>query len=195
MASSRSIFIGCANISHRWAIRNCGLILLRSIIDRLFGTSESKTITESGWNGKSIKLSYEAYPDLADLLDNLLKSGSDAGKRLNQPALGVVELVFPALDIIRRAGPPSNHRDSIHNSVLFHLGSPVWDVREIAAHTICAFMLHTAWVSSVTDLLETPTTSANRRHGVLLAVKYILERRLILDPATAIGKACPLTCE
>jgi hypothetical protein len=169
--------------------------LLRSIIDRLFGTSESKAATESGWDGKSIKLSYEAYPNLADLLEKLLQTGTDEGKRLGQPALSVIELVFPALDIIRRAGPPSSHRDSIQSSVSFHLGSPVWDVRDIAAHTICTFMLHTKWVTSVTDLLESPTTSANRRHGVLLAVKYILERRFALEPATAISKPYFLTCQ
>jgi hypothetical protein len=167
------------------------LILLRSIIDRLFGTSDSKAITESGWDGKSIKLLYEAYPKLAELLGNLLKVGSGTDEGLAQPALSVVELVFPALDIIRRAGPPESHRNSIYKSVSLHLGNPVWHVREIAAHTICTLMLNTKWVSSIFDLLETPTTSANRRHGVLLAVKYVLERRFALDPATAIGKPQP----
>jgi hypothetical protein len=180
---------------HRWAIRNSGLILLRSIIDRLFGTSDSKAIMESGWDGKSIKLSYEAYPKLAELLDNLLKSGPGTDGKLDQQAFSAVELVFPALDIIRRAGPPSSHRDSIHKSVLSHLGSPVWHVREIAAHTICTMMMSTTWECSVLDLLRTPTTSANQRHGFLLAVNYILQRRFALGPATTIGKHHAQICD
>ena len=157
-------------------------------MDRLFGTSESKAITESGWDGRATRLYYDAFPNLPRLLDDLLKSDAKFGVQLSQPALSVVEIIFPALDIIRRAGPPASHMDSILDSVLSHLGSPVWHVREIAAHTVCTFMLGAEWKNSLLALLDSPTNSANLRHGVLLAAKYILERRFALDPSTAFGK-------
>ena len=146
---------------------------------------------ESGWDGKSMKLSFEGFPKLPELLDRVLKSGTNPEIHLNQPGLSVLELVFPALEVIRRAGAPKSHSDSIYNSVMVHLRDPVWHVREIAAHTICTFLFHTEWVASVEDLLKTQTNSANRRHGLLLAVKYILEKRYRLDPATAICKKLP----
>lgn len=159
-------------------------------MDRLFGTSESKATTESGWDGRSMRLFYDAYPELPDLLDKLLKANPD--NQLTQPALSAVELIFPALDIIRRAGPPLSHWTSISNSVLFHLGSRVWHLREIAAHTICTMTLGTEWATTALKLLETPTNFANMRHGILLAVKYIVERRVNLHPATVLSKYyCP----
>jgi hypothetical protein len=140
-----------------------------------------------------MRLFYDAYPELPDLLDKLLKADSD--DQLTQPALSAVELIFPALDIIRRAGPPLSHWTSIHNSVVFHLGSRVWHLREIAAHTICTMTLGTEWASTVLNLLKNPTKSGNLRHGTLLAAKYILERRFALNPTTILCKCFRPRCE
>jgi hypothetical protein len=102
--------------------------------------------------------------------------------------IGAVESVFPALDIIRRAGPPKDLRAEIHACIKVHLGSVVWHVRDIAARTICTLLLDEKWLSGLLDLLETCGNSANQIHGVLLAVKCLLERRLELNPETASGK-------
>jgi hypothetical protein len=144
---------------------------------------------ESGWDGKSVKLNYDAYPKMAELLDNLLKADPNTSESLAQPALGVVQLVLPALDIIRRAGPPPSLKESLLKSVQSHLGSPIWHVREQAAKTICVMMLSMEWKDSVLGLLDTPTRSANLRHGLLLAAKAILERQLAFDPVTALGRS------
>lgn len=50
--------------SEVWAIRNCGLIFLRSLIDSLFGTHESKAVIEAGWDGKANRIHYHRYPNL-----------------------------------------------------------------------------------------------------------------------------------
>lgn len=150
---------------------------------------------ESGWDGKSVKLNYDSYPNLAELLENLLKADPDNDESLTQPAFAFVQLVLPALDIIRRAGPPKSLKENILKSVQSHLGSPIWHVREQAAKTICIMMLSMEWKSSVLALLDTPTCSANLRHGLLLAAKAILERRVALDRATALGKFSLLCCE
>jgi hypothetical protein len=173
--------------SGRWAIRNCGLLLLRSLIDALFGTNESKAITEAGWDGRSIKLSYDKYPTLPALLPKLLDTDTSKLEDISTPKISSVESMFPALDIIRRAGPPDTHRNETYKSVSVHLGSKVWHVREIAAHTICTLLLHEEWLPAVVRLIETSTNSTNRLHGVLMAVKFVLERRLALNPESATG--------
>jgi hypothetical protein len=172
----------------RWAIRNCGLLLLRSLIDSLFGTSENKAVTEAGWDGRSTKLSYDKYPALPELLLKLLDTDISKYSDLTTPKISSVESMFPALDIVRRAGPPSIHRNDIYKCVSVHLGSNVWHVREIAARTICTLLLDTAWLPAVVELIETSNSSTNRLHGILMALKFILERRLVLNPHSATGE-------
>ena len=171
-----------------WAIRNCGLLLLRSLIDCLFGTSESKSVTEAGWDGKSIRLAYERYPALPEILLSLMATEPNERLGHTSPQIGAVESVFPALDIVRRAGPPKRLRAEIHACIKVHLGSSIWHVRDIAARTICTLLLDERWLDGLTDLLETCSDSTNQIHGVLLATKYLLERRLELNPLTASGR-------
>ncbi|KAM3083132.1 hypothetical protein ACMFMG_003796 [Clarireedia jacksonii] len=164
--------------SEVWAMRNCGLLLLRSLIDCLFGTSESKISIEAGWDGRSTKLSYEKYPALPELLLCLLDNSNP--EQINASAIGAVQSVFPALDIIRRAGPPMVLRNEIETAVAAHLDSKVWHIRELAARTMCTFMLHEEWLSALKALLTRSNTSTNHTHGVLMTVKFLLERRLAL---------------
>jgi hypothetical protein len=158
---------------------------LRSLIDALFGTSESKAITEAGWDGRSIRLSYDKYTALPELLLNLLNNNANKIEPFITPTINSVESVFPALDIIRRGGPPNTHRDEIYQQVSIHLESKVWDVREIAARTLCTLMLHENWLSALVDLVQTSKASSNRLHGVLMVVRFVLERRLALSPGSA----------
>jgi len=171
-----------------WAIRNCGLLLIRSLIDCLFGTSESKVVTESGWDGRSIRLSYDRYPALPELLMKLLTVESRNAMGSGAQAIGTVESVFPALDIIRRAGPPPRHRDEIFSIVAKHLESKIWHMRDIAARTICTLLLHGNWLSDVEELLDSYTGSANQLHGMLLSIRYLLDRRLDMSPEKSSGR-------
>ena len=146
--------------------------------------------TEAGWDGRSVKLSYDKYPDLPALLLKLLETevNSSSLKDRSASQISAVESMFPALDIIRRAGPPSSHREEIFNSVSKNLGSKVWHVREIAARTICTLLMHSEWLPAMMGLMETSTKSTNRLHGVLMAVKFMLDRRFTLEPDSTIGK-------
>ncbi|KAI2630954.1 hypothetical protein GGR54DRAFT_584917 [Hypoxylon sp. NC1633] len=160
--------------SEIWAIRNCGLLLLRSLIDCLFGTSESKISIEAGWDGRTVKIPYHKFKALPALLVNLLEMGQQSKGVLigSQTA----ESVFPALDIIRRAGPPEEVRDKLYDIIAWYLGSHIWHVREIAARTLCSFLLKPGWLQSIADLLAASGTSANQLHGALLTLKFLLER-------------------
>ncbi|KAI1393468.1 putative death-receptor fusion protein-domain-containing protein [Hypoxylon trugodes] len=160
--------------SEVWAIRNCGLLLLRSLIDCLFGTSESKLSIEAGWDGRTVKISYHKFKALPALLVSLLEMGQNSSGVLigSQTA----ESVFPALDIIRRAGPPEEFRDKLYDIIAWYLGSHIWHVRDIAARTLCSFLLKASWLESITTLLASSGASANKLHGVLLTIKALIER-------------------
>lgn len=159
-----------------WAIRNCALLLLRSLMDSIFGTGESKSALEAGWDGKTLRISYTKYPSLPPILLNLLQSGQLAMEPGTLTSSSAAESVFPALDIIRRAGPPESHRDELYKLIVRYLGSQQWHVREIAARTLCSFLLNGNWLSSVQSLLEEARGSANRLHGTFLTLKFFLER-------------------
>jgi hypothetical protein len=166
--------------SEVWAIRNCGLIFLRSLIDCLFGSHESKSMIEAGWDGKANRIPYHRYPNLPQVLVSLLKSGHQT-IGLTSKGSSAAESVFPALDIIRRAGPPELLRDELQVNVAKYLASPVWHVRELAARTLCSCLLHKDWFSIVQGIFgealsEGGTVKQNHVHGVLLASKFALER-------------------
>ncbi|PSR75256.1 putative death-receptor fusion protein-domain-containing protein [Coniella lustricola] len=167
--------------SEVWAIRNCALLLLRSLIDTLFGTTESKSSMETGWDGKTLRLSYTKYSSLPPILLSLLRSGERAMEPSTLTQSSAAESVFPALEIIRRAGPPESHREELYRYIANYLGSRQWHVREIAARTLCSFLLNEDWAIRVKALLQQALGSVNKMHGSLLAVKFFLERRLA-DP-------------
>ena len=144
-------------------MRNSGLLLLRSLVDFLFGTSDSKELIHEGWDGKTNRLSYTKFSALPGVLKSLLNSQ------------GVAEdTVFPALDIVRRAGPPRPLRQDLFCLVSEYLGSPIWHVRDMAARTLCSFFLTGAF--SVGNLCADARSSSNRAHGTLLAAKYLAVR-------------------
>lgn len=161
--------------SEIWAIRNCGLLLLRSLIDCLLGTGESKATMELGWDGHSVRISYSKYPTLPGVILGLLQSADEA---LDEVSSAAAEAVFPALDIIRRAGPPEEHREGLRGYIEGYLGSKIWHVREIAARTLCSFLLPIDWVAEIERLLEERELDANRLHGILLAMKFVIERKV-----------------
>jgi hypothetical protein len=129
---------------------------------------------ESGWDGTSVRISYNKYPTLPGVILGLLQSADAAGTEVSSSA---AEAVFPALDIIRRAGPPDEHRDELRGYIEGYLGSKIWHVREIAARTLCSFFLQGDWVAEVGRLLEGCKKDTNRLHGVLLTARFVMERK------------------
>ncbi len=182
----------------RWAIRNCALLLLRSLIDCLFGTGESKMSLESGWDGRTIRVSYNKYPTLPGVLLGLLQYGAATDQGNGNPDTGhlqiksqqaAAESVFPALDIIRRAGPPEAYRAELYRAVLEHLGSHLWHVREMAARTISSFLIARDWAADVRSLLlDGALASTNRLHGTLLAVRFVCGRATEVSKDAAPGE-------
>lgn len=141
---------------------------------------------EAGWDGRSTKLSYDKYPALPELLLKLLDIQKDETENLT-PQIGVVESVFPALDIIRRAGPPPIIRDQIYNGVCQHLGNKVWHIRELAARTVSNLLLHDGWLEELKTLFSQCSGTVTRAHGTLMAIKFAIERRSSVYPDSLNG--------
>ncbi len=84
--------------------------------------------------------------------------------------------MFPALDIVRRTGPPESFRDELYTAIVEYLGSHLWHLREMAARTVCSFLIREDWPTALNKLLEDPEASSNRLHGALLCEKFLLKR-------------------
>ena len=131
-----------------------------------------------------MKLSYDKYPDLPLLLTTLLNSDISTAASANTS----LESVFPALDIIYRAGIPSSYLGDMQHCISRHLGNRVWNVREMAARTISA-ITRGVWVEETIRLFQgiQEDTSLNHLHGILMTVKDILDRQKALDIDSAAG--------
>lgn len=171
--SSRSTLL---TTSVSWAIKNCGFLLFSSIIDSLLKTTANKSDTDKGWNGNGVRIDYAKYPALVDILVKLLQSGDPAHNT-----------VMPAMDIIRRAGPPNipdspNTRSvEIENLVFQHLSDSNWHDREAAAEAYCSITMSDRLELVVLGTLAQGAAGPNHRHGLLKAVLAILSRRLTLE--------------
>ncbi|KAH7348481.1 HEAT repeat protein-like protein [Rhexocercosporidium sp. MPI-PUGE-AT-0058] len=151
--------------SEVFSIKNCGLLLIRSLFDNIFGTNTGKEAVEMGWDGKSTQIDYQRYPALVDLIIDLLKMGTD-------------DALFPAMGVLRRAGPPPAHKGEIESLVTRQLENNHWQVRRIAADCLCSFKMDQKWPSLVVEFLESKSKNTNHRHGQLMVVKAVLKQRL-----------------
>ncbi|POS83999.1 hypothetical protein EPUL_003568 [Erysiphe pulchra] len=162
----------CLN-SSVWAIRNSALILLRSIIDNLIGTSSKSDESDTGWDGSSTKIQYEKYAALPRILMQLLRYENQELYRPNKN-----HTVLPALSIIRRAGIPLEYRDEFHRIVSNLLGSREWHLREQGARTIMVLQDQKTELEAVKKLLENSGETTNHQHGSILAAKLIMLERV-----------------
>lgn len=141
---------------------------------------------EAGWDGRTVRISYHKFEALPSLLVDLL----ELGKNSSGATIGTqtAEAVFPALDIIRRAGPPEGYAQRLYDIISWYLGSHIWHVREIAARTLCSLLLTPSWLQSVEALIGSAGQSSNQLHGALLTLRFLLERLLQVMPDQISGK-------
>ncbi|KAG9563701.1 hypothetical protein KCU71_g6527, partial [Aureobasidium melanogenum] len=153
--------------SDTWAVRNSGLMLFRALIDRLIGTndafSDEDTHTQS-------RLSEEAITSLMRVVLQLLTTDAD----VNQAK---AEVVFPALQLLQRVQPPSSLTEDIQTSVLGLASSRQWLVRDKAAKTYSTLVPGRDRVTRVEELIRHKARSQNEAHGVLITIKYLIERQ------------------
>ncbi|KAF2270317.1 hypothetical protein CC78DRAFT_611968 [Lojkania enalia] len=174
-----------------WPIRNCGLMLFKALIERLLGSDEAQ-----GWKenerGNVSRFSYNNYPSLVGILANLLDPNGPLEKSMAIPSDGNsimnlhgAEGVFPALQILRQAPPPEANRAAITKSVFHLLSSPHWHLRDMAARTLVSLHNPNELLKAIVSLLSDTQQPHNSRHGILLAVKYMVKKliRCSANPA------------
>lgn len=170
ITSFLSLAAKCLN-SSIWAIRNCGLMLFRALIDRLLGTT-----TSQNWSDevavKSSRFSFADAPELLDIIVNLLQP-NPSSSNLSSSAF---ESVFPALKLIQRIPLPEAHRSEVRELVLRLCGSTHWLIRELAAKTYLTLVDTKKTVAAVGHLLPSLDLPQNTIHGRLLCVRYLVEK-------------------
>lgn len=150
-----------------WAIRNCGLMLFRAVIDRLLGTSEAH-FDDSTASHKRISL--EHYPEVLDVVFELLapRVGSEGDTVIAN------EGVFPALQLLQHSRVPNNTLEKFKLAVSKLTGNSSWHVRNKAAKAFASLVEPEYAALEAAALLETPWREHNSLHGALLCTRYII---------------------
>ncbi|KAL8645259.1 MAG: hypothetical protein Q9226_007379 [Calogaya cf. arnoldii] len=129
--------------SDRWAVRNCGLMLMKALITRMNdGTNTLSSKAPSSHRHVS-SLVYDKYPNVPDLLLRLLthKDVIDSerlhkGVAVPDTLISQAQHVFPALEIIEQSGIPRKFGIEIRQASWNHLEGPVWAIRDKAAKAL-----------------------------------------------------------
>ncbi|KAF2150511.1 hypothetical protein K461DRAFT_258930 [Myriangium duriaei CBS 260.36] len=166
--------------SDLWGVRNSGLMLFRSLIDRLLGTNDSyeDDITRSRAKDLLIK-----FPELLDLVMSLLS----VAPTLSIESFPSVEKVFPALQILQRVSPPAENRDTVCAAVAALTSSPHWHVRDKAARAYARLHQESDFANEWQQCLSCETSSENSRHGQMLCLRYLLRQQRSLEPEIALA--------
>jgi hypothetical protein len=156
--------------SEAWAIRNCGLMLFRAVIDRLLGTNDAYVEDEVATKRR---VDFEHHQDLLELVIGLL---STAPTSMTSGEGARNEGVFPALQLLQRAHMPESKRTEVQIAVFALTASPSWHVRDKAARTYASFVPLETTSVVLEHLLAGPRSDHNALHGALLCAMYLIRR-------------------
>ena len=162
--------------SEAWAVRNCGLMLFRAVIDRLIGTSDANLDDE---DSSTKRFSTKQHPELLDIILDLLivPDAESAIKSSNN------EGVFPALQLLQWTQLPEHKRSEAAKAVCALTRSRSWHVRDKAARVYASIESEYGG-TMIQQLLEVRADGLNALHGTLLCVRYIIRRLKIPRPST-----------
>ncbi|KMP05614.1 hypothetical protein CIRG_05295 [Coccidioides immitis RMSCC 2394] len=174
--------------SNIWAIRNCGLMLFRSLINRMSRpTPESRRgIFIMPGSDSNHSVPFEKYHGLVPLLSGLLDTPvSNEKDHESETSRGwdlsiLTERVFPALELIGNKAParPSSDDDILKRLALSQFSNPVWGIRDHAARTYVTLVKRADLLQTAQELSspELRTQLPNQVHGLLLCIKYLLQK-------------------
>lgn len=156
-------------------------MLLKALLNRLFGKNEASSSAVSAASHTTTML-YDRFPNLPDLIVKLLQHDTQPIQGMSEPAhksgstvdIPQAQKVFPALEIIQRAGVPSKHRSMIKSLLLWHLGSTAWLIRKKTAKTLSIIADVSRFQVEVIELLQDQWPTQNSLHGMLLCVRETL---------------------
>ncbi|ETN39727.1 uncharacterized protein HMPREF1541_05953 [Cyphellophora europaea CBS 101466] len=156
--------------SDLWAIRNCGLMLLRACMTRLnHKTIDTSPISHDPGSRSSptkspIDVAIQLLEDLRG--DVFTTEHSSRGS----------EKTFAALDLVRHVGSSREHDRSIRDLIRPHLGSSIWAIRDHAARVLAVRVAPgDEWSAIAIEYAMTPSLTENELHGRLLFLRYSLD--------------------
>ncbi|KAG8212344.1 Cell cycle-associated protein [Trichophyton interdigitale] len=169
--------------SEIWAIRNCGLMLFRSLVQRMCRRTNGVNLGFGVPNDSEPKqlIPFQRFPGLIPLLTGLLEKGAAKGSSdntLSEQLSITTERVFPALELIgnKFPSPASSEDERILESVSWQFDSPVWGIRDHAARTYASLVDRDDILSVILKLSEASIQGQNQLHGIALCIKYLLRR-------------------
>ncbi|KAL2424894.1 hypothetical protein ABEF91_003824 [Exophiala dermatitidis] len=154
-----------------WAIRNCGLMLLRASINRLDSTN---TVESSLSRMSSQDRSLVQSPSVIAV--SLLESAKEA---TNEPLHGqdtATEHVFAALDLLGHLHAEEVNIEDTNRAILRELAHSTWAVRDHAAFLLATRLSGLPPPIAIQNLFQDIISikHENEAHGVLLCCRYIL---------------------
>ncbi|KAL8811725.1 MAG: hypothetical protein Q9200_001557, partial [Gallowayella weberi] len=167
--------------SARWAIRNCGLMLLKALITRIndgTNTLSSKAPSSRTRISSAVYVKYQSLPGL--LLRLLAHQDAIEGGRFQRKADDAdtfvlqAQRVFPALEMVEQSGIPEKHHQEIRQAVWSHVEGPVWPIRDKAARALSYLPSNEAIETEVRRCLLVPWSAQNALHGRLLYLRYLV---------------------
>lgn len=185
--------------SSAWAVRNCGLMLFRAVLDRCVGSNDSFLDHVEVKN----KIDFGIDPTLLDVVLQLTETPnkSEASAKIVR-----LDSVFPALQLLQLAILPDHRLAVVQDAVLNLTQSTSWLVRDKAARTLTAICSS----SRILEMLDAQQVGDqpenNRIHGYLLVLKHLSQSlqgrgntmqlaqvQLILDIANRLSNdtSCP----
>ncbi|KAL8696436.1 MAG: hypothetical protein Q9201_007659 [Fulgogasparrea decipioides] len=169
--------------SDRWAIRNCGLMLIKALITRLHDGTDIASSKASSSHRRLSTLVYDKYKNLPDLILRLLipKDLTDIDEAQSEATFtGTFVLraqrVFPALEVIEQSGVPKHHQAEIRQAVWKHLEGAVWPIRDKAAKALSYLPASDSIRIEMEYCLQKTWSTQNALHGRLLYLRYLYTR-------------------
>ncbi|OAP59455.1 hypothetical protein AYL99_06753 [Fonsecaea erecta] len=160
-----------------WAIRNCGLMLLRACINRLDSSSmgaraapvDRSTEQETSYTTSTIAFRLFNAPAF------------ETDKAANSKASDT-ELVFAGLDLLGHAAFKGSEADEAAERIMEYLTHSTWAVRDHAALLLATRLLGGNPAGVIMKLLQDigVSGSENQVHGVLLCCRYLFGRATVL---------------
>ena len=176
-------------INCSWAIRNCGLMLLKALLKRLNGGADTASTRVASLHRQSSPLTYERFPILPELLLRLLYHQYHE----TSPTLHA-EKVFPALEIVERFGVPGDYREEVWRALMHHRASPIWSIREKAAKTVGMIIEENELLEQVWRMIHAnDLQSQNEVHGRLMSLRVLFARAvpIYLDASKGMSAIIP----
>lgn len=156
-------------------------MLFRVLMARMCRLLPGTTYGFAGASGSDggMKISFQKYPELEQLLYDLLTSADQARHSRKDSAASETEKVFPVLEILAEKIPSTDDDDiQMRELVLQQRKSTIWAVRDHSARVYASLLRPSRILESVQTLLKVDEdiVSQNQLHGRILCIRYSLRR-------------------